>query len=69
LFTEIKNWKDATVAFKEHRSSATHKTAVVDIPATYRDVGEMMFMNYAQEKKDNKQCLLKILSNVVFLAR
>ena len=29
----------------------------------------MMSMNYAQEKKDSKQCLLKILSSVVFLAR
>ena len=37
LFTGFKNWKDTTVAFKEHQSSATHKTAlqlVIDVPAT-----------------------------------
>ena len=41
LFTGFKNWKDGTVAFKEHQSSATHKTAfqlVVDIPATIMEM-------------------------------
>jgi len=66
LYTGFKNWKDATVAFKEHQSSTIHKTAlqlVVNIPATYGDAGEMLSTNYAQEKTDNKQCLL---SNIVF---
>ena len=72
LFAGFKNWKDGTVAFKDHQSSATHKTAlqlVVDIPSSYADVGEMLSSEYAQEKSNNKQCLLKILSNVAFLAR
>ena len=71
LFTGFKNWKYATVAFKDHQASAAHKTAlqlVVDIPSSYADVGEMLSLEYAQEKRINKQCLLKILSNVAFLA-
>ena len=70
LFTGFKNWKDATVVFKDHQASAAHKTAlqlVVDIPSSYADVGEMLSSEYAQEKRINKQCLLKILSNVAFL--
>ena len=72
LYTGFKNWKDGTVAFKDHQSSSTHKTAlqlVVDIPANYNDVNEMLSTSYTQGKKDYKQCLLKILSNVLFFAR
>ena len=73
LFTGFKNWKDGTVAFKDHQASlAAHKTAlqlVIDIPSSYADVGEMLSSEYAQEKRINKQCLLKILSNVAFLAQ
>ena len=73
-FTHVgfKNWKDATISFRDHQSSAVHKTAlqlVVDIPASYPDVGEIVSTNHARDKKDSRQCLLKILSNVVFLAR
>jgi len=71
-FTHVgfKNWKDATISFRDHQSSAVHKTAlqlVVDIPAS--DVGEVVSTNHARNKKDSRQCLLKILSNVVFLAQ
>ena len=75
LFTGFENWKDGTVAFKDHQASlAAHKTAlqlVVNIPSLYADVGqgEMLSSEYAQEKRINKQCLLKILSNVAFLAQ
>ena len=72
VFAGFKNWKDGTVAFKDHQASAAHKTAlqlVVDIPSSYADVGEMLSSEYTQEKKNNRQCLLKILSNVAFLAR
>ena len=60
LFTDFKNWKDGTIAFKGHQASAAHKTAlqlVVDIPSLYADVGEMLSSEYAQEKRINKQCL------------
>jgi len=62
------HWKDAT---RDNQSSAVHKTAlqsVVDIPASYPDVGEIVSTNHARDKKDSRQCLLKILSNVAFLA-
>ena len=39
------NWKDATVAFSKHESSATHKLAVnvmLTLPATNADVGQML---------------------------
>ena len=73
-FTNVgfKNWKDATISFRDHQSSVTHKTAlqlVVDIPVLYPDVGEMISTGHAKEKRDSRQCLLKILSNVAFLAR
>ena len=64
--------KSSTVTFKDHQSTVTHKTAlqlVDDIPSSYTDVSEMLSLEYAQEKRINKQCFLKILSNVTFLAR
>ena len=72
VFAGFKNWKDGTVAFKDHQVSAVHKTAlqlVVDIPSSCADVGEMLSSEYTQEKRINRQCLLKILSNVAFLAQ
>ena len=58
--------------YYNHQSSTVHKTAlqlVVDIPASYPDVGEMISMDHARDKKDSRQCLLEIFSNVAFLAR
>ena len=64
----FKNWKDATLGFKKHESSASHKEALV-IPSTCMDVGEMISREHAHEKSENRQCLLNILSNVRFLSR
>ena len=39
------NWKDATLSFRNHESSACHKEAVkkmVTMPATHCDVGECL---------------------------
>lgn len=73
-FTHVgfKNWKDATIAFRDHESSAIHKSAmelVVTLPAVCKDVGEMLSKEHVQEKCRNRLCLLKIVSNTVFLAR
>ena len=49
-----------------------HKEAVekiVTLPATTRDVGELLSGMHAQEKIENRQCFLKILSNLRFVAR
>ena len=65
-------WKDATIAFKKHESSDCHKEAVIvsiDLPRTCPDVGEMLSSQHSQLKKENRECLLKILSNLKFLAR
>ena len=68
----FKNWKDATISFKNHEASASHKDALqvmVVIPLTWQDVGEMLSQEHAREKSENRQCLLRILSNIRFLAR
>ena len=39
------------------------------IPSTCSDVGEMLSREHAQEKGKNRQCLLRILSNIRFLSR
>ena len=68
----FKNWKDATISFKNHEASASHKEAlqvVMVIPATCSDVGEMLSREHAQEKNKNRQCLIRILSNIHFLSR
>ena len=49
-----------------------HKEAVekiVTLPATTRDVGELLSRMHAQEKIENRQCFFKILSNLRFVAR
>ena len=65
-------WKDATIAFKKHESSDCHKEALhvsIVLPEACPDVGEMLSSQHAQQKKQNRDCLLKIVSNLKFLAR
>ena len=66
------NWKLATTSFRQRETSACHKQAVervFTLPATATDIGEALSTAHAQEKLENRQCLLKILSNLRFLAR
>ena len=66
------NWKDGTIGIKKHEVSGSHKGALqvmVVIPSTCHDVGVMLVKQHKQEKKDNRQCFLQILSHVQFLAR
>ena len=66
------NWKDGTLSIKKHEQSSCHQQAVevmVTLPATTRDIGEMLSQQHAKEKEGNRKILLKILSNVRFLAR
>ena len=39
------------------------------IPATTVDVGEMLSSEHTRQKAENRECLLKILSNLRFLCR
>jgi len=66
------NWKDATVKFSIHDSSKCHKEAVLKIqtlPSTTSNIAECLSQQIKKEKLDKRQCFLKILSNMKFLAR
>ena len=65
-------WKDATLAFKKHEKSDCHREAVqvsIVLPKSCEDVGDMLSSQYAQKKKHNRECLLRIISNLKFLGR
>ena len=67
-----KNWKEATTRFPVHESSKCHKDAMfkmVTLPATTRDIGETLSQQHRDEKQCNRQCFLRILSNIKFLSR
>ena len=64
------NWKDASVKFKEHESSNCHKDSVVvtvDLPSFVKDIAETLQSELTKQKMENRQMLLKILSNIHFL--
>ncbi|XP_052249555.1 zinc finger MYM-type protein 1-like [Dreissena polymorpha] len=66
------NWKAGTEKFRKHDESECHKEAVerlVTLPATTRDVGEMLSAGHDKEKADNRKQLLQILRSIRFLAR
>ena len=65
------NWKDATIGFRNHESSISHKEAlqVSVLPNTCSDIGDMLSKQHADMKKLNRECFLKILSNIQFMAR
>ena len=53
-----------------HEQCATHNRAVevvLTLPATTKDIGELLSSAHASEKATNRWCLLKILSNLRFL--
>ena len=59
-------------ALNNHERSTVHKNAVelvVTLPRFTRDVGELLSSAHAQEKRANRQYLLKVIQNVRFLAR
>ena len=66
------NWKDGTVAFRNHEKSACHHQAVeviVTLPSTTRDIGELLSQQHAAQKLKNRQALYQILSSIKFLGR
>ena len=65
------NWKDASVKFKEHESSNCHKDSMivtVDLPSSVKDIAETLQRELTKQKSENRQMLLKISSNIRFLA-
>ena len=66
------NWKVATVKFTIHASSKCHKEAVlkiVTLPSSTKNVAECLSTQLKREKLERRQCFLKVLSNIRFLAR
>ena len=66
------NWKDASVKFNIHSSTKCHKEAVLKIftlPSTTRNIADILSDQHKQEKFDRRQCFLKVLSTLKFLAR
>ena len=66
------NWKDATVIFAIHVSSKCHKVAVlkmVTLPSSTNNMLECLSTQLKREKLERRQCFLKVLSNIRFLAR
>ena len=75
ISVEYKNWSNAATSeksFHKHNQSEAHREAhqcIQVIPGQYEDFGEQISQPHAEEKSNNQQVLLKILSNVHFLAR
>ena len=66
------NWKDATKKFPIHEGTICHKEAclkVIILPSTTPDIASSLSLQHQVECKERRQCFLKILSNVRFLAR
>ena len=42
---------------------------VVALPRDYRDCAELLSLQHAKEKANNRQMMLKLLSNICFMAR
>ena len=64
--------KDATASFKRHLQSTCHAEAVeavVTLPRSTRNVGELLSTAHKAEKKLARDMLQIILSSVRFLAR
>ena len=65
-------WKDGTIAFRKHEKSACHSEAVevvVTLPATTRNVGELLSRQYTVQKQNNRQALYQIMKCIRFLSR
>ena len=66
------NWKDATVKFSIHEASDCHEEAVlktVPLPSTAQKVADCLSNSPKKEKMELRQCFLKVLSNIRYLAR
>ena len=69
--TDFRNWKRALESkkrFAKHQSSGLHKKAKDEVHTEIpnRDLPEMMPSNLRNERKNNQDMLLKILSSIQF---
>ena len=64
------NWKDATNKFQQHALSKAHKEAVLKmVTFSSVNVAESLSLTLKKEKYERRECLVKIISNIKFLAR
>ena len=64
------NWKDGTIAFKNHEVSSCHKEAlqvIVVIPSSCPDVGAMLSRHYSDEMRNNRKFFLKIMATTQYM--
>ena len=61
------NWKDATRGLSKHENSDFHKAAASAL-STKPNVADVLSASFANEKKSNRDYMLKIISSVHFLA-
>lgn len=64
------NWKHALDSFRSHERSNVHRKAVSSVISHRQgqDVSKMISAQYAQDKKDARFCLIKIIESIRFLA-
>ena len=63
------NWKDAIEKFKNHQSSKSHEIAVsqFDALSQHKDVAEILLTTHANEKRENRKMVKKILQTLQVL--
>ena len=59
-------WPLKTWLFQAHRDSVDK---VITLPKTTKDIGETLSTKHSENKNDNRECLIKILSSLRFLGR
>ena len=60
-------WRDATRVFVNHETCNFHKQAIISL-SNHADVGELLSVQHASENTLNREYLLKIISNIRYLA-
>lgn len=68
----FKNWKKATIKFREHDNSDCHREAVErvkSLPQITKDIGESLSEQHEDQKRENRMYLIKVLSTIKYLAR
>ena len=67
--TAYSNWKNAGRGFSNYQASEFHKAAHSALFPGTADVGERLSDVHSEQKKENRQFLIKIISNLRYLAR
>ena len=65
-------WKDGTLRLASHEASSSHREAmqvVIELPKKCANIGEMLSKQHSDIKKTNRECSLKILASMRYLAR